>query len=112
MDENEDAFENKPSLSCTHQIILNFLGLGSKNSYLPIGDIFDLKEFNAEHVHGADLSFIYGSCIMIAYYFHEFDAARDLIEKCRKYIQYGKIYLHSVEINGNRARSDFLILFS
>ena len=91
IEETEETYERKTVLECTHQVTLNFIGIDSQSSHLPIGDIFDVNKFNPEQFHGADCCFIYIECIMLAYYFHEYDAAREMAEKCRKYIHYGEI---------------------
>jgi len=92
LEEAEKIIENNIIISCEHQVTLNFLGIGNQNSHLPIGEFFDVEKFNPEHVHGSECCFIYLQCIMLAYFFHELDAAREMVDKCRKYLHFGKIF--------------------
>ena len=79
-----------------HQALITYLGRpGVENSTFLTGDLFNIRDFELEDE--AECALIYVQCIMLAFYFHEYEKAMEYIEICRHYIhhidrEFTKIY--------------------
>lgn len=73
---------------CINQVLRNYLGKGTENSAFLTGDIFDLRNFDPKDSNGSECALIYLHSIMLAFYFHEYDKAKEYVETCRQFIHH------------------------